>query len=153
MALEQIINQFNIAEEVGRLGQEIDQIVEAGGEAKVTTVTKATRTKSMNALWWGFWIPQTAEWMNNNGARIEVKNQHGKVIHTRQVEPDDAHAMFVSHWLGATDKGLRELTRDMQKSRFLFMMDKHSHWAVEKGLLLTYPEDSEYSRLKRQTEE
>tara|TARA_B100001057_G_scaffold500516_1_gene616033 strand:+ start:1999 stop:2454 length:456 start_codon:yes stop_codon:yes gene_type:complete len=108
---------------------------------------KATRTTSMNALWRGKWMHETAEWMRNQGVTIEVKNAKGEVISKRPVEHTDAHEMFVMHWLGCDDKGLRELTRDMQKGRMLYMMDKHSHWAVEKGLLLTYPKDSEYADL------
>tara|TARA_Y100001960_G_C14618017_1_gene799247 strand:- start:406 stop:861 length:456 start_codon:yes stop_codon:yes gene_type:complete len=114
---------------------------------KCTITVKATRTTSMNALWRGKWMYETAEWMNNQGVTIEVKNAKGEVISRRPVQHTDAHEMFVMHWLGCDDKGLRELTRDMQKGRMLYMMDKHSHWAVEKGLLLTYPSDSEYADL------
>ena len=134
------------------LAAAIDEIVEAGGVAKVVVTKKATRTLAMNKLWHGFWMPQTAEWMKSQGVKVEIKNQNGDTISSRYPNAKDAHEMFVMHWLGLTDEGLRELTRDMQKGRMLYLMDKHSQWAVEKGLLLTYPSDSEYNTLKQQTE-
>lgn len=143
-----IATKQNINTELESIYNEIDAIHADGGEARIEITKKATRTKSMNALWRGKWMPETAAWMRGRDVLVEIKNSKGKVISSRPVTADDAHSMFVMHWLGCNDEGLRELTRDMQKSRMLFMMDKHSHWAVEKGLLLTYPSDSEFNKLK-----
>lgn len=106
----------------------------------------------MNKLWRGKWMYETADWMNDQGVKIEVKNAKGEVISSRPVRHTDAHEMFVMHWLGCDDKGLRELTREMQKGKMMMMMEKHSHWAVEKGLLLTYPHDSQYKKLLNKSE-
>lgn len=147
---EFIANESNIEEVGQKIADSMVEIIAGGGVAKITVVKKATRTTSMNALWRGKWMEETAQWMNNQGVKIEIKNSKGAIIHTRAVTADDAHEMFVMHWLGSDDEGSRELTRDMQKSRMLFLMDRHSHWAVEKGLLLTYPSDSEFNKLMEQ---
>lgn len=130
-----------------------DHFESGGGPLRFTATNKATRTTSMNKLWRGKWMYETADWMNDQGARIEIKNSKGEVISSRPVKHTDAHEMFVMHWLGCDDKGLRELTREMQKGRMLYLMEKHSAWAIEKGLLLTYPSDSEYNKLKQETEQ
>ena len=145
---EFLVNSIDDLDQVS--GYTCDHFEEGGGALRFQVTNHATRTLSMNRLWRGKWMYETAEWMNNQGVKIEIKNSKGDVIHTRPVEHSDAHEMFVMHWLGFDDKGLRELTRDMQKGRMLYMMDKHSAWAIEKGLLLTYPSDSEYNKLQEQ---
>lgn len=150
MAEEFIINTGNEGELIPALGRSIDGILDSGGQAKITVTKKSTRTLSMNALWRGKWMYETAEWMNNQGVMIETKNVHGKVINKRPVTHNDAHEMFVMHWLGSNDDNARELTRDMQKGRMLHLMNKHQEWALEKGLMLTYPSDSEFSKLNDQ---
>lgn len=151
MADEFIISRDNEDREYPRLAESIEKILSDGGQAKVTVAKKCTRTLSMNRLW-RRWMQETAQWMNNQGATIEIKNKKGQVINKRSVNAQDAHEMFVMHWLGLSEENERELTRDMQKGRMLYMMDKHSEWAIEKGLLLMYPSDCEYSKLKQQTE-
>lgn len=150
MAKEFLITKDN-EKAYGDLAQSIEEIIQAGGEAKVSVVKKSTRTIPMNKLW-RMWTQQTADWMNRQGAKIEVKNKKGELIHNRPVNSQDAHEMFVMHWLGLTEENERELTRDMQKGRMLYLMEKHSEWAVQKGLLLTYPSDSEYNKLKQESE-
>ena len=151
MADEFILNRANEGDQYPRLAESIEKILSDDGHAKVTVVKKCTRTTKMNKLW-RKWMQQTASWMNGQGARIEVKNKKGILIHKRHINQQDAHEMFVMHWLGCTDEGLREMTAGMQKGRMLYMMDKHSEWAVQKGLLLIYPSDSEYNKLKQESE-
>lgn len=151
MAEEFIISTDNESELIPALGRAIDGILDSDGQAKITVTKKSTRTLSMNALWRGKWMYETADWMNNQGVMIETKNVHGKVINKRHVTHNDAHEMFVMHWLGCDDENSRELTRDMQKGRMLYLMNKHQEWALEKGLMLTYPSDSEFSKLNEQT--
>lgn len=151
MADEFIISRANEGDQYPRLAEAIESILNDDGEAKVTVVKKCTRTLPMNKLW-RKWTEQTADWMNRQGAKIEIKNKDGKVIHSRSVSPQDAHDMFVMHWLGSDEENTREKTGRMQKGRMLYLMEKHSEWSVQKGLLLIYPSDSEYNKLKQESE-
>ena len=146
-----IVNDLNFMTESFKITQEIQKIVMSGGQAKVEVKKKSTRSLSMNALWW-MWMGQTAAWMGKQGVTYQLTNSKGVVIFERPLTPKDAHDMFVEHWLGVDENGKRAETKKMQKDRFLYLMDKHSEWAVRKGLILTYPSDCEYSKLKAKTE-
>ena len=124
MSSEFVFDKRNENDQYPKLAEAIDSILDTDGQAKVTVVKKCTRTTKMNKLW-RKWMQQTASWMNDQGVKIEVKNKKGDVIFKRSVNPQDAHEMFVMHWLGCTDEGLREMTAGMQKGRMLYMMDKH----------------------------
>lgn len=146
-----LVNTHNFMAESHKLNQLIHDIVVDGGEARVEVRKKATRSLSMNNLWW-MWMEQTALWMRKQGVKYQLTNQHGVVIFERELCSEDAHEMFVKHWLGTDEDGKRLETSKMQKDKFLYLMDKHSHWAVEKGLILTYPSDCEYAKAKAKTE-
>ena len=118
-------------------------------------------TWSMLKLWWK-WMGQTAEFMHNNGVRMphyvdSQGNNHGE----RFFKADDAHELFTARWMG-TDKHGRRLSWSISKndshrvqapkSKRLYAMEKHQAWAVEKGINLANPEDSEFRKLQMEQE-
>lgn len=100
---------------------------------------------------WRMWMTETAKWMASRGASMPLVikadgSMHGK----REFTAQDAHELWVSTWLGVDASGERYKTATGDKGNMLHMMDKHLHWAAERGLCLTIPKDGEYQKLSKE---
>lgn len=113
---------------------------------KFSKITKSKqRTSSMNALWW-IWMTETSKFMADNGVYMPLyHDKTGKPHGKRPFSKEDAHELFVMHHLGQHE-GKREKTFRMDKGTMLLMMEKHQEWAINKGIALTNPDDSEFRK-------
>ena len=102
---------------------------------------------------WRSWMSTTADFMAKNGATMPLMidvagNNYGK----REFNSDDAHALFASHWLGTDNQGVRlswsrkgrDGMRAASKGERFDALRRHEAWAIEKGIILINPRDSEY---------
>ena len=87
-----------------------------------------------------------------------VIGSNGKNYGERQFSPDDAHELFTHQWLGCDADGMRlswsKKGRDGMRpadkgQRFLAML-RHEEWALERGIMLFKPRDSELAELERE---
>ena len=163
MALEQVINQSNIAKEVRRLGQEIDQIVEAGGEARVITTKKSNGTIPLLKLW-RMWMKDIASYLASQGRKMPLgMDKDGNWYGSRPYEPNDAHEAYSYLCLGCDEFGVRYswvVNSDEFEGRTaaplgvrLRAMDKLYKHAMEEGIKLRIPKNTEYEELTKKTEQ
>lgn len=108
-------------------------------------VTQARKTSWPMKKTWRMWMTETADWMANNGATMPlVIRADGTVFGKRRFNPQDAHELWVSTWMGIDADGERYKTASGDKGEMVNMMEKHCAWAVERGLKLTIPAHGEY---------
>lgn len=111
---------------------------------------------------WRTWMATTAAFMSSNGVTqpLYIK-ANGEHVGSRGFEPEDAHALFTMQWLGCDKEGNRlswskkgrDGMRPASKGERFDALRKHEVWAVNKGLKLLNPRDSEYSRLQKEQEQ
>ena len=102
---------------------------------------------------WRMWMSETAKWMADNGATMPlVIRADGTLSGSRKFNAEDAHELWVRHWLGVDENGERYKTASDDKGQMLTMMNKHVQWAAERGLSLTIPKDGEYKKLNDRQE-
>ncbi|WP_338805088.1 hypothetical protein WDV76_08640 [Xenorhabdus griffiniae] len=116
-----------------------------------TTEWRDLRTIPMNRTW-RMWMNTTGDWLRARGVVIDIKNGVGEVVLSKPITDEETHEYFVGHWLGRDENGEREKTRDMDKGKMLYMMEKHEQWCIEKGIPIIIPNDSEYMKLKQEQE-
>lgn len=121
----------------------------------VSTQDPRTGKWSMARLWRA-WMAATAEFMADRGVTIDIKNAEGKVLHSRPIDAEDAHELFTAHWLGRDEEGNRlswsrsgrEGMRAATKGERMDALRQHEAWAIEKGIVLLNPRESEYRDLQ-----
>jgi len=110
---------------------------------------------------WRAWMSSTAKFMASNGCVMPLMlKEDGVSYGTRPFNKSDAHELFTSQWLGNDKDGTRlswakeghDGMRAATKAERFFAMIKHEQWALEKGITLFKPRDSEYSQLEKETE-
>jgi len=105
---------------------------------------------------WRSWMKSTADFMAANGCKMPLMIQkNGEHYGSRPFGPEDAHALFTQQWLGCNAEGERlswsKSGRDGMRAatkgeRFNAML-KHECWAVDRGVTLMMPRNSEYNNL------
>ena len=133
-------------------GIEALERLQIGEVLEVDMPSASTGTVSMLRTW-RMWMAEIANYMAANGSTMPLipnKPQLG----TRPYNADDAHEAFTYLLLGCDDHGQRfswsmgKGKNTAPKSKRLYAMDKLLHWALEKGITLKMPRNSEYAKLK-----
>lgn len=135
--------------------------LEASSELVVTTQEAKVGKWGMTRLWRS-WMARTAEFMASNGVTMPLMiDKYGVIYKTRPFNERDAHELFTGQWLGVDDKGDRlswskqgrDGMRQATKGERYYALNRHELWALEKGLVLFKPRDSEYEQMmKSETE-
>lgn len=154
---EYLIDKSNIEKDFVTLADEVDMIIDAGGQARVKVTSSKGNGKWGMARLWYKWMKQTAEYMAANGSTMPLMiSPEGEFYGSRPFNEKDAHELFSSQWLGLNDKGERLSWAKKpgpnvadKGQRWLAMM-KHENWCIEKGINLYQPRNSEYNEMKEQ---
>ena len=105
---------------------------------------------------WRAWMSTTARWMAAQGATMPLAiTSDGTNYGTRPFGPEDAHQLFTCQWLGVDMDGERlswsksghDDMRAATKGERFIALQRHENWAVERGINLFRPRDSEYQKL------
>lgn len=106
---------------------------------------------------WRAWMSSTAVWMAKNGATMPLcLDKTGSNYGARPFNSNDAHELFTTQWLLVDADGTRlswakddhdGMRKATKGERFLCML-KHEQWAIERGIKLFKPRDSEFSKLE-----
>lgn len=108
---------------------------------------------------WRSWMATTAEFMAARGSKMPLMTKpDGSWFGERPFNAEDAHELFTHQWLGVDENNKRlswskKGTEDMRpatKSERFYALNRHEVWAMEKGLILFKPRDSEYEEMQRQ---
>lgn len=135
-----------------RLEKNGDQIIE---------VKSARIGKWGMAKLWRAWMAETAKFMASNGVKMPLMiDAKGDNFGTRPFGPEDAHELFTSQWLGVDAEGLRlswgrkgrDGMRPANKGERFSAMLRHEAWAIERGINLFKPKDSELESIRKETE-
>lgn len=94
----------------------------------------------------------TAEFMAGRGVTVDVKNSEGVLLQSRPFDAEDAHELFTKQWLGVGGDGKRlswsrtgrEGMRAATRGERYDALRRHEQWAIEKGIALFQPRESEY---------
>lgn len=121
----------------------------------VTTQNPSTGKWSLARLWRS-WMAPTAEWMHNRGAFMpRWFDAEGKPHGRRQFNANDAHELYTHLWLGSDENGNRlswakkdhDGMRAATKGERFGALRSHEEYAVDRGILLFKPRDSDYLKL------
>lgn len=124
----------------------------------VSTQNASTGSWGMARLWRA-WMSKTGQYMASQGCVMPLMlNSEGGHYGERPFNPDDAHELFTSRWLGVDSEGARlswskagrDGMRPATKGERFNAMRQHECWCVDKGITLFKPRDSEYSELERE---
>lgn len=108
---------------------------------------------------WRKWMWQTAEFMASRGVTMPLMiTAEGKLYGERAFGPEDAHDLFTAQWLGVDKDGQRlswsrqgrDGMRPATKGERFIAMLKHQDWAIEKGVNLFNPKESEFHTMQRE---
>jgi len=128
----------------------------------VTTQDGSNTGKWTAARLWRSWMKSTADFMALNGCTMPLMINPGTGNHygTRPFNADDAHLLFTSQWLMLDSDGTRlswsqkghDGMRAATKGERFNAMRKHEAYAIERGIKLLNPRDSEYNQLQQEQE-
>lgn len=108
---------------------------------------------------WRSWMATTAKFMAERGVTMPLMIKADGTIHgTRPFNAEDAHELFSSCWLSVDENGTRlswskkghDGMRPATKAERYYALNRHEVWAINKGLILFKPRDSEYEEMQRQ---
>ena len=106
---------------------------------------------------WRSWMGLTAKFMAGNGAKMPLFiKANGDWYGSRQFNADDAHELFCRQWMGVDENGFRLSwaksgdQRKATKGERFNALRKHEEWAINKGIILFKPRDSEYDKLEQE---
>ena len=125
----------------------------------VVSTQNADAGKWGMARLWRSWMAKTGDFMASNGVTMPMMiDKQGVIFKTRPFNGNDAHELFTEQWLGADENGIRlswskkgrDDMRPATKGERFFALNRHEVWALDKGLVLFKPRDSEYDQLKRE---
>lgn len=153
--METEITKLNLQSFVNTLQDELE---------KTPSITVDIKKSSGTGNWgmsrlWRAWMQETANFMSRNGVTMPLMiSSTGEAWGKRPFDKDDAHALFTSEWLGTDEKGDRlswsRKGRDglcaASKGERFDALRKHQAWAIEKGLILINPRDSEYFKMSQE---
>ena len=108
---------------------------------------------------WRSWMSTTAKFMAGNGAKMPLMiKADGTWYGERQFNSEDAHELFTRQWLGVDENGKRLSwaasgdQRKATKGERYNALRRHEEWAINKGIMLFKPRDSEYEKLSQEQE-
>lgn len=148
------VTAHNLQEFVNELQKELQE----SGALLVNTVDPRIGKWGLTRLWRS-WIGSVAQWMADNGATMPlVIKKDGKCYGSRPFSADDAHELFTGHFMGTDENGKRlswsrsgrDGARAATKAERYNAMRKLEQYAIERGIIIMKPIDSEYSRLEEQ---
>lgn len=149
-----IITKSNIEEATEMVASHIDRILEEGGEAKVVVTKKSNGTWTMLKLW-RKWMSQICDHLNANGRYMPLYIDANGVAHGRRpMKPQDCHEAYTHLALGCDENfnrlswALSEGDNLASTGQRLRAMDKIWLWALEEGIPLINPQDSEYNQMQ-----
>ena len=152
---EYLAGSHNAGTELRAVMEEVEQIIDAGGEARIKVTTASGTGKWGMAKLWYKWMSETAAWMAANGSKMPLMiKADGSWYGSRPFNEKDADELFTAQWLGVNEKGERlswqkkEGANTADKGQRYIAMLKHENWCIEKGIKLTIKRDDEYSELK-----
>jgi hypothetical protein len=125
----------------------------------VFTPAKVETGKWGMARIWRSWMSSTADYMAARGAVMPLCTKpDGSWYGERPFNKEDAHELFTYQLLGADKDGNRlswsregrEGMRPATKGERFLAMVKHEQWALERGIRLFKPAESEYAQLERE---
>lgn len=120
----------------------------SSGRVRVEVKDADSSTQGMKGLW-RTWMAETSKWMAEQGATMPLYYRpNGEPFGKRPFNKDDAHECFMRTWGGVDVEGDREHQEKVGKGEMLHIMTKHEAWAVEKGISLTIPQDSQYMQMR-----
>jgi len=111
---------------------------------------------------WRAWMSTTADFMAARGVTMPLMlTSEGSQYGSRPFSADDAHELFTAQWLGVDAEGKRlswsrsgrDDMRPADKGERFSAMQKHEQWAIDKGLMLIKPRESEYAQLEQDQEQ
>lgn len=124
----------------------------------VTAKDATTGNWSMSRLWRA-WMKTTADFMAFNGCTMPLMiSAKGEPYGSRKFDENDAHELFTSRWLGTDENGKRlswsrsgrDDMRPATKGERFHALQQHEQWAIEKGIILINPIDSEYRKMEEE---
>ena len=125
----------------------------------VVSTQNADAGKWGMARLWRSWMSKTGDFMASNGVTMPMMvGNTGISFRSRPFNGNDAHELFTGQWLGVDENGIRlswskkgrDDMRPATKGERFFALNRHEIWALDKGLTLFKPRDSEYDQLKRE---
>lgn len=108
---------------------------------------------------WRMWMATTGEYMAEQGCTQPLYiTPKGKQVGKRPFNEQDAHELFTSRWMGLDDSGERlswskkghDGMRVATKGERWNALRSHEQWAMDKGIKLFIPRDSEYRALDKE---
>jgi hypothetical protein len=124
----------------------------------VSTNLERNQGKWGMAKLWRVWMKSTGDFMAAHGATMPLMiTEKGEHYGTREFSEADAHELFTAQWLGVDAQGLRlswskkgrDGMRPADKGERFNALRKHEIWALEKGIVLINPRNSEYFELSK----
>ena len=157
---EYLIDKSNIEKDFATLADEVDMIIDAGGQARVKLTKASSGTWPMLKLW-RKWMDQIANHMNNRGRSMPLYiDENGKPQGRRPMTGDDCHHAYTHLALGCDENGVRlswalseagsDEKRVASTGERLRAMEKIWFWAMNEGIPLINPENTEYRKLQDQ---
>ena len=147
---------------IGNLQEHINELQDMlmASPVLVVSIQDASTGKWGMARLWRVWMKATSDWMTKQGATMPlVIQKDGQPYGKRPFDEDDAHALFTYQWLGSDENGKRlswaksqqkDSGRVATRGERYDAMRKHEQWALERGILLMKPRDSEYMKIAQE---
>ena len=152
--------QLNKAEDLESIRRLAQPLWLRGEALTVEVITEPTGKWGMAKIW-RKWMSETAEWMAHQGATMPLCfDKEGKPYGSRAFNESDAHELFTAQWLGTDSQGNRlswskkgrDGMRPASKSERFHAMQRHEHWATERGIKLFNPRhENEYRKIEAET--
>ena len=123
----------------------------------VVNVQNPSTGKWGMARLWRSWMATTAEFMAAGGCKMPLMiGRDGKWHGEREFNNNDAHELFTSQWMGVDEQGSRlswaksasNGARVATKGERFNALRRHEEWALNKGIKLWIPRESEYKEAK-----
>ena len=124
--------------------------------AVIVSVQSCTTSKWGMARLWRMWIKTVSDWMAQNGATMPLVIKNGVNHGVRPFNADDGHELFTSHLLPQDQDGTRvswsksgrDGMRPSTKGERFHALRQLEQYAIERGIVLYKPQDSEYEQLR-----
>lgn len=157
------VNMNNLTEGFNALGDEVDRIISDGNTAKITITKKSNGTIPLLRLW-RMWMQDIADHMAKQGRKMPLlMDKNGNYHGLRPFNADDAHEAYTHLTMGCDENGNRYswcVKSDMYDGRVsaplgmrLHAMDLVHRHAMEHGIILRMPKNTEYEELTKRTEQ
>ena len=148
------LSKFNIQQFIEDIQTEIEE-----HKLLILSAQPAGTGKWGMAKLWRSWMDTTAKFMAGNGVKMPLMiKPTGEWHGERPFDGNDAHELFTRQWLGVDENGKRLSwaasgdQRKATKGERYNALRRHEEWAINKGIVLFKPRDSEYEKLSQEQE-